>query len=72
VVLLLLCASNTVFLWLTRYTPTVSAVLKNAWIQYLAFFAVISFLLFRLNSFVFRHKVNLSSPVPCMMSYLIV
>jgi hypothetical protein len=48
---------------LLRYTPTVSAVLKNAWIQYLAFFAVISFLLFRLNSFVFRHKVNLS-PFP--------
>jgi hypothetical protein len=40
-----------------RYTPTVSAVLKNAWIQYISFFAVISFLLFRLNSFVFRHKV---------------
>lgn len=40
-----------------RYTPTVSAVLKNAWIQYISFFAVISFLLFRLNSFVFRHKL---------------
>jgi hypothetical protein len=41
-----------------RYTPPVSAVLKNAWIQYIAFFVVVAFLLFRLNSFVFRHKVR--------------
>lgn len=32
-------------------------VLKNAWIQYVSFFIVIGFLLYRLNSFVFRHKV---------------
>ena len=40
-----------------RYTPPVSEVLKFAWIQYISFFAVISFLLFRLNSFVFRHQL---------------
>ena len=46
------------FIVSNRYTPPVSTVLKNAWIQYIAFFAVVSFLLFRLNSFVFRHKVS--------------
>jgi len=40
-----------------RYTPPVSETLKYAWIQYISFFAVISFLLFRLNSFVFRHQL---------------
>lgn len=40
-----------------RYTPAVSSVLKHAWIQYLSFFVVVAFLLFRLNSFVFRHKL---------------
>lgn len=40
-----------------RYTPTVSMVIKNAWIQYISFFIVVGFLLFRLNSFVFRHKL---------------
>lgn len=44
---------------MNRYTPPVSTVLKHAWIQYIAFFAVVSFLLFRLNSFVFRHKVGI-------------
>ncbi len=43
---------------LIRYTPSVSEVIKYAWIQYIAMFAVVSFLLFRLNSFVFRHKVS--------------
>ena len=41
-----------------RYTPEMSVVLKDAWIQYIAFFAVISFLVFRLNSFVFRYQVR--------------
>lgn len=40
-----------------RYTPPVSETLKYAWIQYISFFAVISFLLFRLNSFIFRHQL---------------
>jgi len=40
-----------------RYTPAVSEVLKYAWIQYISFFAIISFLLFRINSFVFRHQL---------------
>ena len=43
-----------------RYSPPPSEVLKFAWIQYIAFFAVISFLLFRINSFVFRHQVCFS------------
>lgn len=40
-----------------RYTPQVTTVLKDAWIQYVSFFIVVAFLLFRLNSFVFRHKI---------------
>eukprot|EP01038_Epipyxis_sp_PR26KG_P013637 gene13637-18299_t len=39
-----------------RYTPTASEMLKFAWIQYISFFAIISFLIFRINSFVFRHQ----------------
>jgi hypothetical protein len=42
-----------------RYNPPASEVFKWAWIQYIAFFAVVSFLLFRLNSFIFRHQVRL-------------
>jgi len=40
-----------------RFTPPVSTVLKNAWIQYISFFIVVAFCLFRLNSFVFGHKL---------------
>jgi len=40
-----------------RYAPAASEVLKYAWIQYISFFAIISFLLFRINSFVFRHQL---------------
>ncbi len=40
-----------------RYTPPPSELLKFAWIQYISFFAVISFMLFRLNSFVYRHQL---------------
>eukprot|EP01034_Spumella_vulgaris_P025370 gene25370-31822_t len=40
-----------------RYSPEISVVLKKAWIQYVAFFAVVAFLLFRLNSFIFRHQL---------------
>lgn len=40
-----------------KYTPSVSEVLKYSWIQYIAFFAVVSFVLFRLSSFVFRHQL---------------
>ena len=39
------------------YIPAVSEVLKVAWIQYVAFFVVVAFVLFRLNSFIFRHQV---------------
>lgn len=41
------------------YMPPVSEVLKFAWIQYLALFALVAFLLSRLNSFVFGHRVSL-------------
>ena len=40
-----------------RYSPNTSEVLKFAWIQYIAFFAIVAFLLFRINSFIFRHQV---------------
>lgn len=40
-----------------RFSPPTSEVLKFAWIQYIAFFVVISFLLTRLSSFLFRHQV---------------
>ena len=40
-----------------KYTPSVSEVLKYSWMQYIAFFAVVSFVLFRLSSFVFRHQL---------------
>jgi hypothetical protein len=40
-----------------RYTPAVSEVLKFAWVQYMAFFFVVAFLLFRLNAFIFKHRV---------------
>lgn len=39
------------------YTPSVSEVLKFSWMQYISFFAVVSFVLFRLSSFVFRHQL---------------
>lgn len=40
------------------YTPAVSEVLKFAWIQYMSFFFVVAFLLYRLNAFIFRHRVG--------------
>lgn len=40
-----------------RYTPGASEVLKFAWVQYLSFFIVIAFVLFRLNAFIFRHQL---------------
>jgi len=40
-----------------RYSPNTSEVLKFAFIQYIAFFAVVAFALFRVNSFVFRHQL---------------
>ena len=40
-----------------RYTPGASEVLKFAWIQYMSFFVVIAFVLFRLNAFIFRHQL---------------
>jgi hypothetical protein len=40
-----------------RYTPPASEVLKWAWVQYIAFWAPVAFLLFRLSSFVFRHQL---------------
>jgi hypothetical protein len=39
------------------YTPAASEVLKSAWIQYISFFIIISFLLHRLTSFVFRNQL---------------
>lgn len=45
------------FTFCFRFSPPTSEVLKFAWIQYIAFFAVISFLLTRLSSFLFRHQV---------------
>ena len=40
-----------------RYVPPASQVLKQAWIQYVSFFLVVWFLLARLNSFVFSHRL---------------
>lgn len=40
-----------------RVFPTLSEVLKQAWIQYVAFFIVTWFILQRINDFVFRHKL---------------
>jgi hypothetical protein len=51
-----------------RFTPPVSAVLKHAWIQFISFFAVVAFCLFRLNSFVFGHKVSaIRANIDCVM-----
>ena len=38
-------------------TPSISEVLKDAWIQYVSFFIVNAFLLYRISSFVFRYKL---------------
>ena len=40
-----------------RYTPGASEVLKFAWLQYISFFIVVAFVLFRLNAFIFRHQL---------------
>lgn len=40
-----------------RYRAPASQMLKDAWIQYMAFFLVVWFLLFRLSSFLFSHKL---------------
>jgi hypothetical protein len=45
------------------YTPNASEVLKWAWMQYISFFVLIGWLLFRLNSYVFRHQLLPSYPV---------
>ena len=42
-----------------RYFPTTTTILKDAWVKYMAFFIVVAFLIFRLNSLVFRNKVNI-------------
>ena len=39
------------------FTPGVSEVLKWAWVQYVSLFVVVSFLVNRLTSFVFRHQL---------------
>eukprot|EP01031_Cornospumella_fuschlensis_P030747 gene30747-37149_t len=39
------------------YTPPVSAVLKFAWIQYVSFFLIVGFVLFSINSFIYRHQL---------------
>jgi hypothetical protein len=44
--------------WCGSYSPGVSEVLKFAWVQYLSLFLVTFFLLDRMNSFVFTHKVR--------------
>jgi hypothetical protein len=49
------------------YTPPVSAVLKHAWIQYVSFFLIVAFLLFSINSFIYRHQVRV---VPMQWSVL--
>jgi hypothetical protein len=38
-------------------TPSISEVLKDAWIQYVSFFIANAFLLYRISSFVFRYKL---------------
>ena len=40
-----------------RYDPPVSQILKQAWIQYLAFFLVTAFLLSRLNTFLYSNQL---------------
>ncbi len=45
------------------YTPNASEVLKWAWMQYISFFVVVGWLLFRLNSYVFRHQLLPTYPV---------
>ncbi|RYH30786.1 hypothetical protein EON65_04180 [archaeon] len=41
------------------YTPPVSAVLKFAWIQYVSFFMIVAFILFSINSFIYRNQVSI-------------
>jgi Transmembrane protein 231 len=53
---------------LFRFSPPTSEVLKFAWIQYVAFFAVIAFLLTRISSFIFRHQVLLTTLVHAIPS----
>lgn len=50
------------------YTPPASAVLKFAWIQYVSFFVLVSFLLFSLNSFIYRHQVSHRPFIACLTS----
>lgn len=49
------------------YSPGVSEVLKNAWIQFAAIFIVIFFLLDRMNSFVFTHRLVYANQMPDMV-----
>lgn len=46
-----------------RYSPTASVVLSNAWIQYVCFFLITAFVLYRMNSFIFRNQILSSFPV---------
>lgn len=46
-----------------RYTPPASAVLAFAWIQYMSFFIVVAFVLYRVNSFIFRNQLLSTYPV---------
>jgi transmembrane protein 231 len=40
-----------------RYNPPASELLKDAWIQYVSFFLVVWFLLFRISSFLYGHRL---------------
>ncbi len=51
-----------------RYIPGVSEVLKFAWIQFMSFFIITTFLLHRLTSFVFRNQLLHSYSVVDVMS----
>ena len=55
-----------------KYIPSVSEVLKLAWIQYISFFIVVAFVLFRMNSFIFRHQVLLWVPYEICDSSVVV
>ena len=55
---LLICLHWTSCIPSLSYSPGPSEVLKWAWVQYVSVFLVIAFLLDRMNSFVFTHKVG--------------
>lgn len=49
-------------MYMCRYTPPVSEVLQWAWVQYMAVFIPVAFMLYRLNGFLLRNKVDRSLP----------